>query len=104
MVEEGGIGVGTHPLATPLDEQPRLAAAVRETVHRRIVDLLQRGGLLNSPDLLPCPMCGESVILLDFPSTYVFLPDAKMRICAPCGAERDLIRMIRPDTDIGGEG
>ena len=103
MEDHGGIGVNPD-LTVPLDEEPRLAAAVRESVHRQIVEILERRGLTRSPDLIACPTCGDRVILLDIPSTYVFDRDEKTRICAACGAERDLVHLVRPDADVGGEG
>jgi DNA-directed RNA polymerase subunit RPC12/RpoP len=103
MVDElGGIGLAANPLAVPLEEQMALAGAVRAYVHQRIVEVLEHAGATNSPDLIACPSCGDRVILLDKPSTYV--QRHADRVCAACGAERELIEMYRPDSDIGGEG
>ena len=100
--EVGGIGQSATPLKVSVEDQPKLQEAVRESVHRQIVTLLERRGVIASPDLLQCPRCGDKVILLDLPSTFVL--DQGDRICSPCGAERDLIHVVWPSGDIGGEG
>jgi hypothetical protein len=102
MDEIGGIGESAAPLKVSVEEEPQLQEAVRESVHRQIVVLLERRGVTKSPDLLRCPICGDRVILLDLPSTFVLHEGD--RICAPCGAERDLINVVHPEADIGGEG
>ena len=99
--EVGGIGESASPLKVSVEDQPKLQEAVRESVHRQIVTMLERRGAISSPDLMQCPRCGDRVILLDLPTTFVL--DEGDRICAACGAERDLIRIVRPETDIGGE-
>src|SRR5687767_8955058 len=100
MVDDAAIGVpGSHPASLSKDEQVRLAGAVRET--RKRVSLKVINGTL-APDLLFCPSCGEKVILLDRPETFVVQDDE--RICAACGAERDFVSLYRSEADIGGEG
>lgn len=95
----------TSPTTVSPEEQRSLAGAVRATVRNQTIDLLQRRGLLaETGDLLECPKCGDRVILLDQPATFVFDREGKTRICSACGAERDFIHMFRPDADIGGEG
>lgn len=88
------------PLST--DEQEALARAVRASVHDQIIDLLERRGLISSDDLIQCPRCGDKVILLDQPATFSLSEGS--RICAACRAERDFIRIVHPDDEVGGEG
>jgi len=98
-----GIGVpGTHALVLDLDEQRKLAEAVRESVRRQLRSFLQLRGVTIPADALECQECGERTILLDQPKTYVH--DHDRHICSACGAERDFVRMVRPPADIGGEG
>lgn len=100
MVDDAAIGVpGTHPVSLSEDEQTRLAGAVRETRKRASLMLIRP---YDRPDLLFCPSCGERVILLDQPETFV-VRDAE-RMCAACGAERDFVQLYRSEADIGGEG
>jgi DNA-directed RNA polymerase subunit RPC12/RpoP len=86
------------------DEQAALARAVRATVRGRVIDLLERHGLLHHRDVLRCPSCGDRVILLDKPETFVYDRAHNARLCAPCGAERDLLVIMEPAVEIGGEG
>jgi hypothetical protein len=102
--EPAGIGVSADSLKVPLDQQRQYAEAVRESIHRRVVDLLERNGLAASPDLLECPSCESRLILLEEPATFSFLPAEGIRVCAACGAEREFLHVVHPDTDIGGEG
>lgn len=105
MDTTGGIGVpGTSPIALQVDEQDTLARAVRETVRRSVLDLLRRRGPMATAELVECPGCGDRVIHLDSPPSFVFDRRRNERICKACGAERDFISMVRPDADIGGEG
>jgi DNA-directed RNA polymerase subunit RPC12/RpoP len=85
-------------------EQAGLARAVRATIRSRIVDLLDRHGLLNKDEVLRCPSCGDKVIVLEQPGTYVYDSERDRKICAACGGERDLLVMLEPTVDIGGEG
>lgn len=99
MIDETAIGVpGTHPLAVSLDEQTRLAPAVHEA-RRRLVGRPQDR---MHADVLACPSCGEEVILLDQPTTFV-VRDHR-RVCAACGAQGDFVALYRAEADIGGEG
>lgn len=101
--DDAGLGVpGRSPLMISADPQRKLAAAVRESTRRRIIELIRaRGG---NGDVLECPRCGDRLILLDEPSTYVFDLRDRTQMCSACGAEREVIRMEAPDVDIGGEG
>jgi DNA-directed RNA polymerase subunit RPC12/RpoP len=86
-------------------ERTGLARAVRASVRSQVIHLLERGGLLHKGDLLRCPSCGDRVILLDQPRTYVYDRAGDVRVCAACGAERDLFVVLDPPSvDIGGEG
>ena len=87
-----------------VDDPTVFAGAVRETVHRQILDLLERRGLITRVDLIACPQCGDRVILLDQPGTFVFDRQHDERICAACGAARDFIKLVEPEADFGGEG
>ncbi|HEX9712062.1 MAG TPA: hypothetical protein VGB52_05835 [Actinomycetota bacterium] len=101
----GGIGVpGTSQTTLSLEEHESLARAVRETVKRDTLDVLRRRGPIPTAELIECPGCGDRVIHIDSPPSYVFDRDRNARICKACGAERDFIQMVRPDADIGGEG
>jgi hypothetical protein len=86
------------------DEQAALARAVRASVRGRVIDLLERGGLLHRKDVIRCPSCGDKVILLDQPGTFVYDRAHGARLCAACGAERDLLVIMEPVVEIGGEG
>ena len=44
------------------------------------------------------------MIVLEQPGTYVYDPANDRRICSACGAERDLLVILDPVVDIGGEG
>jgi hypothetical protein len=102
--EPGTIGVATNPLQTmPPEEQQTLAKAVRESIRRSVLEMLERKGVVKA-DLVQCPECGERVIFLDQPATFSYDRGEDRNICAACGAERDFIMMHRPQTDIGGEG
>jgi len=85
-------------------DQARLARAVRATIRSQVVDLLDRHGLLNKRDVQRCPSCGDKVIVLEQPATYVYDRANDRKICAACGAERDLVVILDPVVDIGGEG
>jgi len=86
------------------EEQAALARAVRASVRGQVIDLLERRGLLDRHDVIMCPRCGDRVILLDQPGTFVFDLAHNTRLCAACGAERDLVRIMDPVVEIGGEG
>jgi DNA-directed RNA polymerase subunit RPC12/RpoP len=102
MIEElGGIGMPADAGPVEIDEQRNLANAVREYVEERTADIIEISGA-RSPDLIQCPSCGNRTILLDRPATYVV--KNQDRLCAACGAERELVDMYLPDADIGGEG
>ena len=85
-------------------EQATLARAVRASIRGRVINLLERHGLLHRGDLIRCPECGDKVILLDQPETFVYDRKRGARLCAACGGEQDLIVMMEPSVDIGGEG
>lgn len=85
-------------------DHARLARAVRASIRSQVVDLLDRHGLLNRKDVQRCPSCGDKVIVLEQPGTYVYDPANDRRICSACGAERDLLVILDPVVDIGGEG
>ena len=102
MLDEAAIGTpGVSPLSLSLDEQARLAGVVRETFRRRTLSLIERQGAAT-PDLLECPSCGDRVILLDSPGTFVVRDH--MQVCTACGAERDFVQLFRAEADLGGEG
>jgi len=86
----------------PLDEHDALAGAVREAVHRRIIDLIERRNA--EPLLVNCSACGERAILLDEPATFVYDRSTHTEICSACAAERAVTSMYEPQVDIGGEG
>ncbi|HEX9775876.1 MAG TPA: hypothetical protein VGB83_09905 [Actinomycetota bacterium] len=99
-----GIGVpGTPAMRIPEDQERLFAAAVRESVRRQTESMLKHRGVRMSADAVRCPRCGERLIMLDEPSTFVLGSDNE-RLCTACGAERDFFTMVRPQTDIGGEG
>jgi hypothetical protein len=85
-------------------EQEGLARAVRASIRGRVIELLERRGLVHRHDLIRCPECGDKVILLDQPGTFVYDRRRGARLCAACGAERDLLVIMDPVVDIGGEG
>ena len=85
-------------------DQVRLARAVRASIRSQVIELLDRHGLLHKKDVQRCPSCGDKVIVLEQPSTYVYDRMKDQRICAACGAERDLVVILDPLVDIGGEG
>ena len=85
-------------------DQARLARAVRATIRSQVIDLLDRHGLLHKKDVQQCPSCGDKVIVLEQPGTYVYDRANDRKICSACGAERDLVVMLDPVVDIGGEG
>ena len=86
------------------NDQLRLARAVRATIRSQVIDLLDRHGLLNKKEVERCPSCGDKVIVLEQPGTYVYDRVNDRKICSACGAERDLVVMLDPVVDIGGEG
>jgi DNA-directed RNA polymerase subunit RPC12/RpoP len=92
-----------RPLFTSA-EQAGLARAVRASIRSQVIDLLDRHGLLNKADVQRCPSCGDKVIVLEQPGTFVYDRARDRRICAACGAERDLHVILDPDEEIGGEG
>jgi DNA-directed RNA polymerase subunit RPC12/RpoP len=85
-------------------EQAGLARAVRASIRSQVIDLLDRHGLLNKDDVQRCPSCGDKVIVLEQPGTFVYDRARDRRICAACGAERDLLVILDPVVEIGGEG
>ena len=85
-------------------ELASLARAVRASIRSQVVDLLERHGLLHRSDLERCPVCGDKVIVLEQPGTFVYDRAHDRRICAACGAERDLLVILDPVVEIGGEG
>ena len=85
-------------------EFAKLARAVRASIRSQVIDLLDRHGLLHKPDLQRCPVCGDKVIVLEQPGTFVYDRARDRRICAACGAERDLLVILDPVVEIGGEG
>jgi DNA-directed RNA polymerase subunit RPC12/RpoP len=85
-------------------DQAELARAVRASIRSQVVDLLERHGLLHKKDVMRCPECGDRVIVLEQPSTYVYDRHGDRKICSACGAERDLVVILDPVVDIGGEG
>ena len=85
-------------------EQAGLARAVRASIRSQVIDLLDRRGLLHKGDLQRCPICGDKVIVLEQPGTFVYDGARDRRICAACGAERDLLVILDPVVEIGGEG
>jgi len=99
---------GTRPRFTSAEqagpEQARLARAVRASIRSQVIDLLDRHGLLNKADVQRCPSCGDKVIVLEQPGTFVYDRAADRRICTACGAERDLLVILDPAVEIGGEG
>lgn len=97
MEQSAGAGGTTEDTA-------RLAEAVRESVHRQIVVLLEEAGAMSSPDLIACPRCGTRIIMLDMPRTYALDRRLDAPICAACAAERDVTTLVQPEQDIGGEG
>lgn len=100
-----GIGVPADgPSILSLEEHESLARAVRSTIKRNVLDLLRRRGPIPSAELIECPGCGERVIHLDSPPSYVYDHRRGARICKACGAQRDLALMVHPEVDIGGEG
>ena len=80
-----------------------MSSAVRESVRRQILSLLRRRGI-DPTTAIACPACGERVIHLEQPATFVFDRRSRDYLCRACGAERDFAHMTRPDADIGGEG
>ncbi|MGZ4127108.1 MAG: hypothetical protein ACXVQY_01085 [Actinomycetota bacterium] len=81
------------------------ARAVRAVIRGRAIDLLERRGLLGRRELDHCPSCGDRVIHLEQPTTFVYDRARADRVCSACGAERDLlVLMEEPLVDIGGEG
>jgi hypothetical protein len=109
MVDEvASIGVSTHPL-TPLqsmdpDEQAQLKEAVKESIRQQVAQIVAtRPGSIQA-DAVQCPNCGERVVFLDEPATFVFDKDSHEQICAACGADRDFVKLFRHEADIGGEG
>lgn len=78
--------------------------AAREAVRAQVRTELERRGLKDSPDLEACPRCGDRIIHRDVASTYVKDRALDSLICAPCGTEQSVLRMVLPDVlDIGGE-
>ncbi len=84
-------------------EQEALASAARESMRRQIVELLRTRDLLGSPELEPCPRCGDTLILVAQAATWVRDTKTRDRICAPCGTEQAILGLLFPD-EIGGEG
>jgi uncharacterized protein with PIN domain len=79
------------------------ARAVRAIIRGRADDLLKRHRLFGELDR--CPSCGDRVIHLEQPDTFVYDRARGARVCSACGAERDLLVLMgEPLTDIGGEG
>ena len=85
-------------------DQARLARAVRATIRSQVIDLLDRHGLLDKRNIQRCPSCGDKVISLEQPSTFVYDKESGRKICSACGAERDLVVILDPVVDLGGEG
>jgi DNA-directed RNA polymerase subunit RPC12/RpoP len=95
---------GTQQARFTSAEQAGLARAVRASIRSQVIDLLDRHGLLHKSDLQRCPVCGDKVIVLEQPGTFVYDRARDRRICAACGAERDLLVILDPVVEIGGEG
>lgn len=88
-----------------LEEQEALAAAARESMRRQVVEMLRQRNLLDSPELSSCPRCGDPIIILSQPATWVKDRTSGQRICAPCGTEMALLNLMQPGGDeVGGEG
>jgi len=87
-------------------DEEAVGSAVRDYMRSHVLDLLQRKGLANSPDLQVCPRCGERTIHPDVPATYGVDRRDKSRVCAACSAESDVMKIMLPrfEVDIGGEG
>ena len=85
-------------------DQARLARAVRASIRSQVIELLDRRGLLNKRNVQRCPSCGDKVIALEQPSTFVYDKEGDRKICSACGAERDLVVILDPVVDLGGEG
>jgi hypothetical protein len=102
-----------HPRYKWLMEQPSdltahdpeaFGRAAREAMRAQVVAELERRDLANSPELETCPRCGDRIIHRDVASTYVKDRAHDTLICAPCGTEQSVLRMVLPDVlDIGGE-
>lgn len=108
MVDDvASIGVSEHPLhplqAMSPEEQNELKSAVRETVRQQVMHIVEQRGQVEA-DAIACPNCGDRVVFLEQPATFVLDRESNQQICTACGAERDFIKLFRHEADIGGEG
>lgn len=105
MDRTGNVGVpGSNSVFLSLDEHATLAEAVRESVRRSTAQLLDHVRPARPEQAAICPSCGDRVIHLDAPDSFVFDVEQQGMICRACAAERDFFAMVLPDADIGGEG
>jgi len=105
MVDDAAqIGVTDNPIqAMTPDEELKLKGAVRESIRQQVLQIISTKHVVLA-DAMRCPGCGQHVIYLDEPATFVLDNDSHEQICAACGAERDFVKLFRQETDIGGEG
>jgi hypothetical protein len=81
-----------------------LGRAARAGMRALVLAELTSRGLLDSPDLQECPVCGEKTIHPAVAATFMKDRALDALICASCGTERSVLRMVLPDhLDVGGE-
>lgn len=81
-----------------------LGRAARAGMRALVMEELRTRGLVDSPDLQECPVCGERTIHPQLAATFVKDRALDALICASCGTERSVLRMVLPDVlDVGGE-
>lgn len=101
--DPAGFGRAAQDLRVPEDQEDRFRAAVHEAVQRRIAAIMRtRGRRALADELRDCSECGRRVILLDDPSTFTV--ESGRFLCAACKAEHELVAILHPPADIGGEG
>jgi hypothetical protein len=73
-------------------------------MRHQILDLLEKRGCLDSPELEACPRCGDRLIVISQQATWVKDRETGQRICAPCGTEKALLDLMGLSYELGGEG
>ena len=90
----------------PHADEEAVAEAVRDFTRTHALELLERKGLTDAPELEACPRCGDRTIHPDLPATFAIDRRDRTRICAACSAVADTMKIMLPrfEIDVGGEG
>ena len=87
-------------------DEDDVAEAVRDYTRTHVLDILEKKGLSDAPELEACARCGERTIHPDVPASFSIDRRDRNRICAACSAVGDVMKIMLPrfEIDVGGEG